>query len=338
MANSAPPGTQTHLIDYPAGKRILVRCGFKGRLSGQPLQAYPVRQHATFMKRLLRYTGLILALVATDVVAQGEGRPVTPTEQYLALLKEFQGEASTYFQATNDTERQTIVARVHEATVKLMNLIEQNPKEPFALEALTQIVTQEYWLNNYTSHRGWGQKSPQARAIALLLRDHLDSDKLGETCKRVSFGFRQECETFLRTVLAKNSHREVQGAACLRLAQLLAGRMEKLELLKEQPGLAGRYEVSFGKDYIDGLRGQDRANVMKEAEALYEEASEKYGDVKLPYNETVGEVAQTDLFEIRHLTVGQVAQDIEGSDQDGRPFKLSDYRGKVVLLYFWSEY
>jgi peroxiredoxin len=33
-----------------------------------------------------------------------------------------------------------------------------------------------------------------------------------------------------------------------------------------------------------------------------------------------------------------VAPDIEGEDQDGVRFKLSDYRGKVVLLDFWSEY
>ena len=32
------------------------------------------------------------------------------------------------------------------------------------------------------------------------------------------------------------------------------------------------------------------------------------------------------------------ALEIEGDDQDGKPLKLSDYRGKVVLLYFWSEY
>src|SRR5262249_54169152 len=99
-----------------------------------------------------------------------------------------------------------------------------------------------------------------------------------------------------------------------------------------------RYEELFGKDYIEALQRQDRAKVMKEAEAFYEQASEKNDDVKLPYNETVGEVARTDLFEIRHLTIGKVPPDIEGADQDGQPFKLSDYRGKVVLLYFWSEY
>ena len=311
------------------------------------------------MKRLLRYTGFTLAIVAAGVwtrtpqsastasftsydwsavTAADETRSISPTEQYQVLLKESQKAAATYFQSTNDAERQASVARVDNATVRLLELVEKNPKEPFTLDALTHVVTQEYWLNTHTAHPGWGQKSPQARAIALLLRDHLQSDQLVETCKRVNFGFRQECETFLRTVLAQNPHRDVQGAACLRLAQLLAGRVEKLDLLKEQPAMARRYEELFGKDYIEALQGRERASVMKEAEGLYDQASDKYGDVKLPYNETVGEVARTDLFELRHLTVGKVAQEIEGADQDGKPFKLSDYRGKVVLLYCWSEF
>ncbi len=293
--------------------------------------------HAAFMKRLLRYTGWIFVFVAAGLAAPDEGKPATPTEQYQAILKEFQGNAA-YYQSTNETERQTIVARIDKATVRLLELVEKNPKEPFALAALTQVISEEYWLNTHTSHPGWGQKSPQARAIALLLRDHLDSDQLVETCKRVNFGFRAECETFLRTVLAKNSHRDVQGAACLRLAQLLAARVEKLDLMKEQPEMARRYEELFGKDYMETLRQRDRATAMKEVEAFYEQASEKYGDVKLPYNETVGEVASTDLFEIRNLTVGKVPPDFEGPDQEGRPFKLSEYRGRAVLLYFWSEF
>ena len=289
------------------------------------------------MKRPFRYRGLVLALFAINVAAQEQSKPTTPTEQYQALLKEFQGNAG-YYQSTNEAERAAIVSRVDAATVKLVELVEKNPKEPFALEALTHVVTQEYWLNNHTSHPGWGTNSPQAKAIGLLLRDHLQSDQLIETCKRVNFGFRQECETFLRTVLEKNPHREVQGAACLRLAQLLAGRVEKLELMKEQPELTRRYEELFGKEYMERLRQRDGAAVMKEAEVLYEQASEKYDDVKLPWDETVGGVARTDLFELRHLSAGRLALEIEGADQDGRPFRLSDYRGKTVLLYFWSEY
>jgi cytochrome oxidase Cu insertion factor (SCO1/SenC/PrrC family) len=33
----------------------------------------------------------------------------------------------------------------------------------------------------------------------------------------------------------------------------------------------------------------------------------------------------------------QTAPEIVGTDQDGKEFRLSDYRGKVVLLDFWSS-
>jgi cytochrome oxidase Cu insertion factor (SCO1/SenC/PrrC family) len=34
--------------------------------------------------------------------------------------------------------------------------------------------------------------------------------------------------------------------------------------------------------------------------------------------------------------VGELAPDFEVKDVDGKPFKLSDYRGKVVLIDFWG--
>ena len=38
------------------------------------------------------------------------------------------------------------------------------------------------------------------------------------------------------------------------------------------------------------------------------------------------------------LTVGAAAPEIAGEDIDGAFFKLSDYRGKVVLLDFWGNW
>jgi hypothetical protein len=35
---------------------------------------------------------------------------------------------------------------------------------------------------------------------------------------------------------------------------------------------------------------------------------------------------------------GKPAPEIEGTDLDGKSFKLSDYRGKVVLLDFWGHW
>ena len=41
-------------------------------------------------------------------------------------------------------------------------------------------------------------------------------------------------------------------------------------------------------------------------------------------------------YKVTHLVVGCEAPEIEGFDQDGKKFRLSDYRGKVVLLPFWG--
>ena len=38
------------------------------------------------------------------------------------------------------------------------------------------------------------------------------------------------------------------------------------------------------------------------------------------------------------LEIGNYAPDIEGTDLDGNAFKLSDYRGKVVMLDFWGDW
>jgi len=38
------------------------------------------------------------------------------------------------------------------------------------------------------------------------------------------------------------------------------------------------------------------------------------------------------------IEVGKRAPDIKGKDLDGKKFKLSDYRGKVILLDFWGNW
>lgn len=44
------------------------------------------------------------------------------------------------------------------------------------------------------------------------------------------------------------------------------------------------------------------------------------------------------IFQVRNLTIGKIAPEIVGEDLDEVPFKLSDYRGKVVVLDFWGDW
>ena len=38
------------------------------------------------------------------------------------------------------------------------------------------------------------------------------------------------------------------------------------------------------------------------------------------------------------VRIGKAAPDIEGEDLDGAKFKLSDYKGKVVVIDFWGDW
>jgi hypothetical protein len=267
----------------------------------------------------------------------GQDKPATPAEEYKALRKEYDTASSSGVPLT-DAERLKFVGQAykhrHALAAKFLELAEKYPNDPIALDALVQAV----WQVNTTP---WpvelvGEDPARARAFELLQRDHLLSDRLGPLCQRISYGFCKEYETFLRAVLAKNPHHNVQAAACVSLGHFLNNRLQRIELCKEQPELAREFAGLYGKEYFAELLRQDKGGAVREIEAVFKQAAEKYGDVKLPGGEAVAERARAELFELLNLSVGKKAPDIEGEDQDGKRLKLSDYRGKVVLLDFWS--
>ncbi|MCA9320055.1 MAG: hypothetical protein KDB53_04940 [Planctomycetes bacterium] len=86
-----------------------------------------------------------------------------------------------------------------------------------------------------------------------------------------------------------------------------------------------------------GLAGLLEDEQPEKAIALYE-ACKAYDDVVLYRDVTIADKAEGALYELRNLRVGMTAPEIEHADADGVTFKLSDYRGKVVLLDFWGHW
>jgi hypothetical protein len=285
--------------------------------------------------------GVLVLLLAVPALAdqdQPKDKPATPAEQYKALLKEYQDAEQAfqkaYQEAKTDAERQKAFEDKYPQPQKFaprfLELAEKSPKDPVAVDALVWVVTNRFG-------RTGGKDGPVAKAFALLGRDHIASEKLGQVCESLAYGSDKQSETFLRTLLDKSPHRDVQGQACLVLGQLLNGRVRTVEQLRNRLELRGAYESAFGKDFLAELEKRDPAKLSKEAEALFERAADKYADVKLSRG-TVGDKAKSELYEIHFLAVGKEVPEVEGQDQDGKKFKLSDYRGKVVLLDFWSQY
>jgi hypothetical protein len=374
------------------------------------------------MKRMVG--GLLALLLALPMLAAEEkpkDKPQTPEEQYKALLKEYADEMKAFQDAYSAAKTQEDKNKVFQEKYpkpdklapKFVELADKNPKEPVALDALTWVV------NN--NRGGGGKDSPQTKAVALLLRDHVQSPKMGPLCQGLANGFDKEGTDLLRAVLEKNPDKDVQAEASLALAQRLSMRVRIIPILKERPELTKSYEQFYGKELVEELQKADPAKaeaesarlfnefaekyaaqmkperltqlcqtlgrmgggeqllrtlmekdtrrdvqgvaclglaqalkaradqmpntkadeaekVRKESEQLFDRAIEKYGDVKAGFRGTIEKMAKPELFELRNLSVGKVVPEVEGEDADSKKFKLSDYRGKVVLIDFWGDW
>jgi hypothetical protein len=82
------------------------------------------------------------------------------------------------------------------------------------------------------------------------------------------------------------------------------------------------------------LSSEDR----KKLEETLARIQKDFGNEVDTRNRKWGDVAAGRLRAMNDLLVGKVAPEIEGKDLDGTPFKLSDYRGKVVVLDFWGNW
>ncbi len=62
-----------------------------------------------------------------------------------------------------------------------------------------------------------------------------------------------------------------------------------------------------------------------------------YADVSQG-RDSLGKLARNEFDEIRNLGIGRPCPEITGRDVDGESFKLSDYKGSVVVVDFWGDW
>jgi hypothetical protein len=224
---------------------------------------------------------------------------------------------------------------------KLWDLVEKNPNDKEAtLPAL------QWLLNNY----GYDDKDQKGRArvLDMLIKYHADDPKIGRPIlSRLIYLPSAKTEELFRAVMAKNPAKDAKGIASLSLALYLKRIAEMAQMLKESSGEGRRpasLETFLGKGTLANHKDANADTLAKEAEAAFEEAGAKYGDVVLYTNPStmkktiIADQVAGELFAIRNLAVGKTVPDIVGDDLEGKSFKLSDYRGKVVVIDFWGNW
>jgi peroxiredoxin len=163
------------------------------------------------------------------------------------------------------------------------------------------------WVASFSPNGPEGEK-----AIRLLAKDHVQSTKLAPLIPRLSQMGVAAAQPLFLAALERSDSREVKGWSSYGLAQAF-------------------------KKIAEGSPGHEADRANEEAEKYFRDVAEKYGDIKTSRG-PLGELARRELYELRNLRTGKPAPEIEGEDVDGKRFKLSDYRGKVVVLDFWGHW
>ena len=96
-------------------------------------------------------------------------------------------------------------------------------------------------------------------------------------------------------------------------------------------------ETNFGKGSTDYLKKLDPDRLTDDAILLLDRLIGEFGDVESS-GERFADLARPLRFQLSKLAVGKGAPEIEADDLDGVPFRLTQYRGKVVVLTFWATW
>ncbi len=289
---------------------------------------------------------IMICLIACDDPKNPGNRP-TPEQRYQALVGPFEANYAALQKASEKArtaeDARKLAPLLEQANPKacaigLLALAEEYPGSKVAEDALIWICTH----NTFLTRAG-------DEALRRLTRDHARSTKLGPVLAlqgRMPLFF-ESTEAFFRAVLAQNTGREIQGLGSYWLARHLLYKSQCVRVARQRPnfGIIGGvdpYKEVLAPGWQDRLRKLDPDVMNSEAEELLARVVRFYADV--PHNDpksrpgTLGDAAKSYLHERRELAVGKPAPEIEATDLDGRAFRLSEYRGRVVVLDFGSHF
>jgi hypothetical protein len=299
------------------------------------------------MRQLLVGTLLVASLPAVGAAADDKSKDVSKTD---APAKQLQALFAEYNKANNDlykplqgaktpAEQAEIFAREKtgekiqklkaEYARRVLDFADKHPTErPVVADALAWVA------------RTAAGTPEAAKAIDAIIRDHLNdkSQQIDALLSSMVYGATEQGQRLLRAAAekSKDKGRRIQGRYFL--AQYLKNRSESVDRVKALDEKTRKLiEQAQGKEYLDSLAAGDSAKLLNEAENLFEGLAKDAGDAKV-YGQSIKDLVVSELFEIRNLAIDKVAPEIEGDDLDGKPLRLSDYRGKVVVLDFWGNW
>lgn len=249
------------------------------------------------MKRSI-LVGIILSLLAVPALAQDRD------QELKALIAEFNKAQQQYFEplskAKTDEDRMKVKLdpKLHPAR-KFLPKFQALAKNAHGSPAEKGALV---WIGRNAN--SVGDQAAGKEAYDRLIDSFADSPDMAENAMFIRYGYysknASESKQALRKLADRSKNKEVKAAALYNLAQFMIER-----------------EGGGGKLPADAV-------------PMLQQIKRDYPDTKY------GKMADATIFAAEKLQIGKPAPDFTAMDEKGATFKLSDYKGKVVVLDFWG--
>jgi peroxiredoxin len=260
---------------------------------------------------LTRFCRLFVAVGTLLGVASGISQTAVeggtgPAKAIRAIIDEYENTVRANTQKIIDAKTEEeknryrgTVPTVAPYATRVMKIIQEQPADPSVAPAVSWLVTQAAGFPE-------GQS-----ALQMIGTVHVASAGIAQAVKALEYYPLPVAEPLLTAVREKNPNAEEKAAATYALG------VQYFRLFENAPA-------------------QKEADAAKSKSMDYfQEVTSKYGSATIQ-GFPIAEQASRMMFEMSNLALGCEAPDIDGKDVDGTPFKLSEYRGKKVLLIFWG--
>lgn len=254
--------------------------------------------------RALKTSLLLLLVFGLALPVQGQDAAAEKVGKTMEGYQQAYQKLLAEYQREQDAEKKQAIAGglpeiYKEFAEKFQAIADEHPKTDGAAAALAMVSQ-------------FAPRHPETQALAAKAKEVLLADYVNSKGLVPAIGmFANDSET-LDQLIEQSSSRDVQGVALFYKMNSAKGRELTEQNIDTIKPMIERIQKDFGDVRLMLPGGTDR------------------GALK--------DLVGNELFAFENLRIGKQAPEIQGEDVEGVGFKLSDYRGKVVVIDFWGDW
>lgn len=194
---------------------------------------------------------------------------------------------------------------------RFLALAEKLPNDPAALDCL------QYALGAASGSKDRAQVLGQV--VKNLRTSFMSNGDVARLFPSLANSMNDDALAYLREVGSKHTVRKTQAKAYKQLAGGLQRLAQQAEFISKNPGVRPQAEAALGKEAVENMLAK-ADTYKKEAADLAKLVADKYSDV------------------FPDLSIGKIAPEVINKGLDDKTVKLSDLKGRVVVLDIWATW